>query len=524
MEPMDRDVRPVMTRWGVPVQPIVTINGRMLYGLQPKQEECFHHTPLSERWREHGSPTNIGYGGAAGGAKSHTARAILARVAFQWPGSTSIIFRKTLPELEANHIQKYQEEMPRELWNYNGRFRVQTWPNGSKTYFGYLRNDDDKFNYQGPEYDCMVFEESTHYEEKTVNWLTSNRLRATVPDSIPFALYPSNPGNVGHFWYSRLFIDRRFNADREEEPGDYAFIQAHLEDNKILMARDPGYIKKLNKLPEPWRSWMRDGDFSAGAGLFFVELDRRVHLVEPFDVPAHWPLFAGFDWGYNHPWSMGIFAANEDGTIYKVETFTGRRQNHTQILESIFDQAAAAGIDMNRVNYIACGHDVFSRRGRELGYDGPTLGEKMIEEGLVPIEANQGRIYGASNLRDYFHWRRDQEAAERGELVVDLPPALRYMRTPKNLQAWEQMETRVADENNIEDVQKTDADEFGEGGDDHYDADRYALASRPQRAISIGMDREISAWDPEVLEHEADTLRRVRDTPLKRRGGRPSLI
>lgn len=522
MEPLDRDVAPVMTEWGVPVQPIVTINGKCLYGLQPKQEECFHRTPLSARWGGH---TNIGYGGAAGGAKSHTARAIATRVAFQWPGSTGIIFRKTLPEIEANHIQKFQEELPRALWNYNGRFRVQTWPNGSRTYFGFLRNDDDKFKYQGPEYDFMAFEESTHYEEKTVKWLTSNRLRATVKDSVPFALYPSNPGNVGHFWYSRLFIHNRYKVDEGEDPEDYTFVQAHLEDNKILLARDPKYLLKLNRLPEPWRSWLRDGDFEAGAGLFFVELDRRVHLVEPFDVPDHWQLFAGFDWGYNHPWSMGVFAANEDGTVYKVETFTGRRQNNTQIIESIFDQAEAAGIDMARVNYIASGSDVFSKRGRELGYDGPTLGEKMVEAGLTPIPANQGRIYGANNLRDWFHWKRDDAASERtGKLIMAMAPGLMYMRTPKNLQAFEQMETRVADESNIEDVQKTDADEFGDGGDDHYDADRYAMASRPDRAASIGMEREISAWDPEVLEYEADNLRRVKDTPLKRKSRRPSIL
>lgn len=524
MEPLDRDVAPVMTEWGVPVQPIVTINGECIYGLQEKQEECFHHTPLSARWEDNGSPTNIGYGGAAGGAKSHTARAIVTRAAFQWPGSTSIIFRKTLPELQANHITKFQEELPDYLWNYNGRFRVQTWPNGSKTYFGFLRNDEDKFNYQGPEYDVMVFEESTHYAEETVNWLTSNRLRATTKESTPFALYPSNPGNVGHFWYSRLFIQQRYNHDRGEEEGDYAFIQAFLEDNKILMARDPKYLLKLNKLPEPWRSWLRDGDFEAGAGLFFVNLDRRVHLVPPFDPPDHWPMFAGFDWGYNHPWSMGIFTSNEDGTVYKVDTFTGRRQNHTELVASIFDQAKAAGIDLDRLGYIACGADVFSRRGRELGYDGPTLGEKMIDEGLVPIEANQGRIYGASNLRDWFHWERNREAAEEGRLEVDLAPGLMYMRTPGNLAAFEQMETRVASETNIEDVQKTDANEFGEGGDDHYDADRYAMASRPDRAVSVGMDRVVSAWDKEVLEYEADNLRRVKDLPLKRRSRRPGLI
>lgn len=503
-----------MTEYGVPVQPIVTVNGQVIYGLQPKQELCFHHTPLSGQWADHGSPTWIGYGGAAGAAKSHTARAIAARVAFQWPGSTGIIFRKTLGEVEENHVNKFLEEVPASLARYTGgRKMMLTWANGSRTFFGYLRTEKDKFRYQGNEYDYMAFEEATHYGWDTVNWLISNRLRATTKKATPFALFPSNPGNVGHFWFKRLFIDKRYDPDRGEEPENYAFIQAFLTDNDILMERDPKYIKKLNMLPEPWRSWLRDGDFHAGAGLFFQDLDRRVHLVEPFEVPEHWPLFAGFDWGYAHPWAFGVYAADEDGTVWKIATFHGRRQTHEQILASIKDQAGAHRIDLDRLGYVVCGLDVFHRRGRELGYDGPTLAEKMMDAGLVPIEANTERVKGATNLREYLHWE--------DEPTGYIPPALKFFKNPGNIVCYEILESRVADEDNPEDVLKTDANDFGEGGDDDYDETRYAMASRPARAMSIGLDRIVSAFDPEVLAYEADEKRRVRDLPMKSRGDRP---
>ena len=398
--PLDRDVAMVDTHSGVPVQPIVTVNGEMLYGLQERQLECFHHTPLSDLWEENGSPIYIGYGGAAGGAKSHTARALLTRAAFQWPGSTSIIFRKTLPELEANHIEKFMEEVPRDLFHWTGgRKMMVRWPNGSRTYFGYLREDKDKHRYQGPEYDVMIFEESTHFEEKTVNWLISNRLRATVDESNPFAVFPSNPGSVGHFWYKRWFIDCRYKEDEGENPEEYAFIQAVLEDNQILCRRDPGYLLKLNRLSEPWRGWLRDGDFHSGAGLFFIMLSRKRHIVAPFEPPPHWPMFGGFDWGYNHPWVYGVYTSNEDGIVFKVATFRGRHDTHPQICASIHDQAKAARIDLSRVGYTAAGLDTFHKTGRELGWDGPTLAEHMIEANLNPIEANVGRVYGATNLR-----------------------------------------------------------------------------------------------------------------------------
>ena len=43
--------------------------------------------------------------------------------------------------------------------------------------------------------------------------------------------YTCNPGNVGHAWVKRLFIDRCYTA--AERPEDYAFIPARIYDNKM---------------------------------------------------------------------------------------------------------------------------------------------------------------------------------------------------------------------------------------------------------------------------------------------------
>ena len=95
------------------------------------------------------------------------------------------------------------------------------------------------------------------------------------------------------------------------------------------------------------------------------------------------------------------------------------------------------------------------------------------------------------------------------------------MRNDANLRAFECMESRVADvDKNIEDVLKTNANEFGEGGDDDYDADRYAMAGRPNRAFSVGLEVDVSAFSPEVLEHEARVMRTVKHTPFKSRQDR----
>ncbi len=498
---------------GVPCVPVVTVGDRVLYALQPKQFEAYKLTPL---WHDGRGPVHIGYGGAAGGAKSHATRAVAMAVAMAWQGSTGIIFRQTEDEVFKNHLNKILTEVPRELkidgrttklYDWNGQQRCFTWFNGSRTYLGYLRHETDVFRYQGPEFDFMGFEESTHYSWKQVSWLVSNRLRASVPGARPFAFYPSNPGNRGHFWYKRLFVDRNFREN--ERPGDYAFVQAMLSDNQILVQRDPAYAGKLDMLEEPWRSWLRDGDFSAGAGSGLPELSRAKHLIQPFEVPEHWPRFGGFDWGYEHPFSFGEYAINEDGWVFKLLTITGQRKLPDQIAERILRD-----VKPERLRYIAAGHDTFNVR-KAAGETVPTIAEQMGELGRKMIPANVERVRGLNNMRAYTAWKHRGDNGEPGE------PRFYLFDNPGNRKCFEQLETMVTDPDDPEDVLKVDADDFGEGGDDSYDETRYALASRPLKAASQFDAHEVSAFRPEALAAEAARRTQFDGRVKVARRGRP---
>ena len=95
------------------------------------------------------------------------------------------------------------------------------------------------------------------------------------------------------------------------------------------------------------------------------------------------------------------------------------------------------------------------------------------------------------------------------------------MNTPGNLKCIEQLESRVADPDNIEDVLKTDADDFGEGGDDSYDETRYGAMSRYAPATKPPDDAPWSAWDPAVLAAERERLTRGRGDHILRRQAEP---
>lgn len=501
-------------RFDTMMQPVVVYGSdpdehEVLYALQPKQIVTYRKTPLFVGQDSH---THVGYGGAAGGGKSYLARAVAAAVAHKWPGSTSIIFRRTREEVIENHVKPFREEVPEAYYEINmTRLEVKWLATGSFTKFGYLRRDDDVYRYQGNSYDCMVFEESTHYSWWAVNWLTGNRLRANVDPSDPFALYPSNPGNQGHFWFKRLFIDRDHRYDPElpreewdEDPAEYAFVQAYLQDNRVLMERDPSYIRQLKSLPEPERSWLMEGDWEAGAGLALPELSRRKHLISPFMAPEHWPWFGAFDWGFEHPWCFGLFTVNEDGVIYLVETFHGRRDTAPQIAQKCREYMEAKDhipISPGQLISVQAGHDTFATQ-RSRGDDTPHRAEAMLDEGFPVRRANIDRVHGLNTLREYLSWKNRGPDDSPGD------PALYIFDTPGNQRTFGCLESMTTDPDNPEDVLERDADDFGEGGDDPYDMIRYGVASRPSRPGSTFTQKEPRAWDEDLLEAEHERQRR----------------
>jgi phage terminase large subunit len=469
---------------------------RVLYALQPKQLEAFDLTPLA-REPDEPYPEHIGYGGAAGGGKSYFARAVATAAALMWPGSRSIIFRRTEGEVKENHVKDFRTEVPDEIegvriYGWNGDDLEASWYNGSTTRFGYLKTDDDVFRYQGPAYDLIIFEEATHYSWFQVSWLTGNRLRANTARSRPFVVYPSNPGSKGHYWYKRLFIDKNYYTDEGEEPHQYAFVQAKLADNYVLKERDPRYAKRLDRLPEPWRSWQRDGDFAAGAGAMLSELNRDVHLIKPFRVPGHWTRFGSFDWGYAHPWVFGEYAVNEDGRCFKLQTIAGIRDKPQQIADKI-----NAHVNVSQLAYISAGWDAWHEK-KSMSDDTPTIAESLETHGISLVRANIQRVSGLQNLKRYLEYRGIEPDGTDGV------PQLVFFNNPGNFETIQQLESMTPDPDNLEDVLKVNADEFGRGGDDRYDETRYAMASRPQAGDEVFGSQHVDPWEETTLLYEAE--------------------
>ena len=270
----------------------------------------------------------VGYGGARGGGKSWALRTKFVLLAFNYPGLKLLLLRKTLPELRENHLLPLLAQL-NGIARYKREERAFIFPNGSRIRLGYCDTEGDIYQYQGQEYDVIGVEECTHFTFTQIQFLTTCN-RTTRNDFKPRMYFTGNPGGVGHNWFKRLFVKGRYEG--AEDPDDYEFIPATIDDNTVLMEKNPEYVKVLDSLPEKLRQAHRFGNWDIFDGQFFEEFRDNpqhysdgvnTHVIEPFEIPADWLIYRSFDFGYAKPFSCAWWAVDYDGRLYRIMELYG---------------------------------------------------------------------------------------------------------------------------------------------------------------------------------------------------------
>lgn len=283
---------------------------------------------------------HCGYGGARGGGKSWTVRTKAKLLCAKHNGIKCLIVRRTYPELTANHISILRTETLN-IARYNDRDKILRFKNGSTISFRYCARDSDLDAFQGQEYDVIFLDEATQLSEHQMKVITA--CCRGVNDFPKRIYYTCNPGGQGHAYIKRIFIDRRYEDG--EEPSEYEFVQALVQDNDALMKADPEYVKFLEGLPPKLKEAWLYGRWDIFEGMYFEEFrdtvdtarakqlgvdpedlmdqHRWTHVIHPFNPPLGWKYYRSYDWGYGKPFSCNWWAVDYEGTAYMIAELYG---------------------------------------------------------------------------------------------------------------------------------------------------------------------------------------------------------
>lgn len=259
------------------------------------------------------------YGGAMGGGKTYG----LVMAPLRWchiADFRALILRRESTQF-ADILKKthalYPAIFPGATFHANPKGEPPHWrfPSGARIYLSHCKDENDKYNFQGIEFQFIAYDELTHFTRSQFDEI-NNRLRGVVqglPGHVRYIRCSANPGGQHAAWVKKYWapwldsrfehpsLPKRYDSTGKRRPpalsgqvlwfkrnpltGDEelvtqgtpgatsrTYIRSLIWDNPILMKEDPQYLDRLVNRNDPVRLQQivyGDWEIQQGRGLFF---------------------------------------------------------------------------------------------------------------------------------------------------------------------------------------------------------------------------------------------------------------
>ena len=437
------------------------------------------------------------YGGAAGGGKSD-ALTVEALRQVHIPHYKGLLIRKTHPqmlEIEEKCYKLYPRAVKGAV--YNATEHIWRFPKGSIIRLGSMAHEKDKFQYQGHAYDFIGFDELTHFSYSEYEYLIS-RNRSNGPGTRTYMRATANPGGVGHGWVKDYFVSGSAPMTTQwhkvkinmpdgttvEQWKSKVFVPATVFDNPALLRNDPSYLVKLASMSQAEKEALLYGNWDSYSGQYFSEwkndpehyIDRKfTHVIAPFEPPAHWKIYRSYDFGSAKPFSLGWWAVDKDGVLYRIGEYYGWSGKPNEGLKMPPAQQFREIARIEREHPYLKGKEIFGIADPSIwnADRGESIAEVASKEGIYFSPGDNARIAGWNQVRNRLQF--DDNGYPR---IYFFNTCRQSIRTIPSLVHSERM---------VEDV---DSD-----GEDHIaDEVRYMCMARPVPAL-LKKERDIYIGD-----------------------------
>jgi hypothetical protein len=454
------------------------------------------------------------FGGQAGGGKSEVLLNLpLTREFYSAPRFKGLILRRTLPELEREIILRSQSDGLYKACGGDYQDQKKRWkfPSGAIVQFGHLEHETDVKIYDTAEYNYIGWDEVTSFTPYMYEYLTFSRCRTSDENLPTIVRSGTNPGGVSHNYFRKRFVEpfreggklikefRTINSRTTETK--LIFIKSRATDNDYLMKSDPGYLDRMQRLPEAERIAKAEGDWWIYSGQVFEdfretklssEASNALHVIPSFQIPYFWPKVLSIDWGYS-AMTHAIFSAINPlpseafpAKVYIYKEYAAKKEKISLWASNL--KVMAHGEDLRDV---VLDPSAFGIRGDE-----KTIAEQFADSfGREARRADNDRIGGKLLVQEYLRWKyNEKRQLPTGRYDHDVALRIRRTHGEEGLREYERtflldedegflpklqifdtckelincLPLCIYDKNKVEDVEEFD-------GDDPYDNLRYNL-------------------------------------------------
>ena len=346
------------------------------------------------------------FGGARGGGKSeYLLGDFLSDVDTYGEHWSGVLIRRTYPELD--EILERSRQIFRAAYP-DAEYKVgrHEWifKNGATLKLRHLENEADADHFQGQQYTWIGWDELTSWTDMKAYHKLKACLRTGAAEIPTKRIRASgNPGGANHNNVKAYFIDAAPESTIVD--GDDGmkrmYIRSLVTDNKILLERDPGYIKRLEGVGDEQlvKAWL-EGDWDSFVGQYFTNWNEQKVAVPSFEIPDHWPLFGGLDYGEAAPTSYGLYTVDYDGNVYRICEYyqaNATASQHAHNIAQMIEACPFTGGRYPQATYADPSMFV-KRRLSEVINHSPA--DVFAEQGIFLTRANNDRITGWRVVND----------------------------------------------------------------------------------------------------------------------------
>ncbi len=393
------------------------------------------------------------YGGAKGGGKSYILRWACVRQLLKWASQGHLkvrvgIFCEDYPALKDRQITKINSEFPSWLGTLSGS-QIEGMSFILKPQYGggiiALRNLDDVSKYASSEFAMVAVDELTKNNRVVFDQFRSIIRWPNIDDTKFIA--GTNPGEIGHLWVKKLWIDRQF-TEEDPNPEQVKFILSLPTDNPH---NAQSYIEVLERLPEKLKKAYFYGNWDVFEGQFFGEWDKGKHVCEPFPIPHTWKRYRAYDYGRTNPACCKWYAIDYEGRVWVYKEFYASGLDADKQAKEIVRLSEGETYE-----YSIADPAIFSPTGVIDKSGSETIASVFLRNGINFLPASNRRVDGWQLMHQYLFW--DKETI----------PKIIYFNTCHN--SIRTIPALIHDDKKPEDVDSA--------GEDHSaDCDRYFLLS-----------------------------------------------